>query len=220
MTWLPLGFFVAAGVALAAAALYWLDIARARRALCAVVERGASPSPLAHPALHTLRARSMAALGRGFWLVRRGDVIGAELALGGVVREELGAWEQRVLDATRALACLENLDVARAAKLAPLALPTLAPEVDRALARVLVRDAWADATRLVAIGRALAAAGPHLDDSRLVARLREAELLTGELDADQPPEVLSRAAIEAHELGEAAFGDRLLQLAERRGAYR
>lgn len=220
MAWLPLGVFVAAGLAVAAVALYVFDIARAHRALSAVVRRGATPAPLARPALHTPRARSVAALAQAFWLARRGDALGAERALAVVVRDELGGWEQRVLDATRALACLEHRDVARAAKLAPLALPTHDPQVDRALARVLVRDAWGDAARLAAIGRALGEAGPHLDDCRALARLRELDLVTGEPGREHPPELLSRAATEAHELGEAAFGDRLLQLAERRGAYR
>lgn len=220
MTWLPLGVFVAAGLALVAVGLYAFDIARAHRALSAVVRRGLPPVPLARPELHTLRARSVAALAQAFWLVRRGDVIGADRALADVVRDELGAWEQRVLDATRALTCLENRDVARAAKLAPLALPTRNQEVDRVLARLLVRDAWGDAPRLGAIGRALDEAGPHLDDCRALAALRERDLREGELAGELPADLLSRAATEAHELGEAKFGDRLLQLAERRGAYR
>lgn len=219
MSWLP-SVLAAVSVALGAGSLYLYDIARAHRALLHVVRGGGRPLPLARPELHTLRARSVSALSEAFWLVRQGDTIGAERALLGVVREDLAGWEQRVLDATRALCCLENRDAARAAKLAPLALPTRNAEVDVTLGRVLVKAAWDDPARLRAIARAFVDAGPHLDGCRSLAALREGALVDGEVDAAADPAVLLKSAAEAREVGEDEFGDRLIKLAERRGAYR
>ncbi|MCC6646594.1 MAG: hypothetical protein IT374_13610 [Polyangiaceae bacterium] len=210
---------VALGIALVLAVAYALYTARAHRALVAVVRRGQPPSLDAPPAW-TLRAGSVTALARAYWFARRGEVLDAERALRGVARGELGAWEQRVLEATRALVCMENRELASAARLAPLAIPTGDADVDRRLARVLLLDAWHDADRLVAIARALSDAGPHLGDCGEVARLREEQLVTGELVAGHPQELLTRAATVAYELGEDAFGDTLLSLAERRGVYR
>ena len=42
----------------------------------------------------------------------------------------------------------------------------------------------------------------------------------GGIEVSVGPELLVRVASEAHEMGEADFGDRLIQLVERRGAYR
>lgn len=219
MSWLP-SVLGAVGLLFSAASLYFFDIVRAHRSLLAVVRGGKKPQLLARPDLHTLRARSVTALSQAFWLIRQGDSIGAERALADVDRETLSAWEQRILDATRALCCLENRDHVRAAKLAPLALPTRNPAVDLTLARVLVKAAWDDSARLAAVGRAFGEAGPHLEPCRSLAALRASDLLTGEISPDALPEVLHDAATEAHEVGEGRFGDRLIKLAERRGAYR
>ena len=203
-------------ILLAAAAVYVADVARAREIVRDVVLLGWRAPPRARCV--TARAESLIALAAAFGAVRAKDAIGAEVALGHVRRVELGAWELRVFDAVRALASVEVADDARAAALAPLALPTGDFAVDRALALVAVRTAWDNPRRLSALALGLRRAGPHLADLGALSSLRGGEL-DGTLDAlpaDCPPEVAARA----RDVGDERFADLLASLAARRGVYR
>ena len=203
-------------VALAGVGVYVADVARARETLRDVVLLGWAPPKPARCV--TARAESLIALAAAFGAARARDVIGAEVALARVRRTELGAWELRVFEAVRALACVEVSDEARAAELAPLALPTGDLAIDRALALVAVRIAWEDRRRLAALAARLPRAGDHLADLGALALLRQGEL-DGTLDT--LPAGCSRDVVErARDVGDARFADLLAALAARRGVYR
>lgn len=166
---------------------------------------------IARPKMLLGRPESVYALAEAFLAVRRRDTISAESALARVARDDLGAWEQRVFDAVRALARLEESDQKRAAELAPLALPTGAPAVDRALAVAMVRAAWKDDLRLRAIARALEGVGDHVRDVWLAAEARLGRAPEGAGDAHV-------AAVAAGEIGDDELRERLLVArAESRG---
>lgn len=185
----------------------------------------------------TLRGRSLFRLALAFRAALAGLPSQVEEAVREIDRADLGPWEQRVLEAVRTLSALASGDRQRAARLAPLALETGHPEVDRMVAVALVRAAWNDRERLLAVSRALSLGGRDAAAMSRLAEVRVRDLASANMAgralreagagvsvdaAEQPfdPDTLREISEDAREVGDADLAERLLARAERDGLYR
>jgi hypothetical protein len=186
----------------------------------------------------TLRGRSLFQLSLAFRAALAGFPTRAEEAVREIDRADLGPWELRVLEAVRTLSALAHGDRQRAARLAPLALETGHPEVDRLVAVALVRAAWHEAERLLAVSRALSLGGPDAVALARLAEVRVHDLGAAKINAARPadgpslgdsfeafadslePGLLRQVSEDAREVGDTGLAERLLARAEGSGLYR
>jgi len=174
-------------------------------------ERYAAPTAVA---LNRLAAAADAA--------RRGRYTDANELVPLVSRELLRPDELGLLDAVRSMICLGLGDVRRAAQLAVLALPTGADDIDAALGRAVIADAWGDPDRLAAVDSAWGEAGVEASGDGTLPRLRRLTRLridAGMLEHVGPADaaVLSD---EARAIGDEELASELGALARRSGTYR
>lgn len=197
---------------------YIRQVRRAREALrLSVMDLDDEAEPVRG---HFGRVQSLYHLRDAFRASRGGDGLQAEVSLRRVERADLGAWESRVHEAVRVLVCLDRGEADRAAQLAPLALPTGNPALDRRLGCLMIRAAWDNETRLSAIERGLYAAGGPLHDLVLLCRVRIDELAHGQILQSFAPRVCTRVSVAASEVGDERLALALLAHATGQGAYR
>jgi hypothetical protein len=186
----------------------------------------------------TLRGRSLFQLALGFRAVLAGLPTQADAAVREIDRADLGPWESRVLESVRTLSALASGDRQRAARLAPLALETGHPEVDRLVAVALVRAAWHDAERLLAVSKALSLGGADAVALGRLAEVRVRDLGSAKIRGPRVGEgapgatsleafadsldaaTLRQISEDAREVGDPGLAERLLARAEGSGLYR
>jgi hypothetical protein len=218
LVYAPSGVFAWALIA----SLPWLYVRRVRAARsCLLHAVVGGPAPASLPSSGGVgRVASLLSLREAFLAISQRDSLLAEVALRGVDREDLGAWESRVYEAVRVLVCLDRGEEGRAAQLAPLALPTGDAALDRRLGLLMVRASWEDTTRLSAIERGLFLAGGALHDLVLLCRVRIEELSQGEVSTRFSSRVCRRVCVAASEVGDERFATTLMASAASQGAYR
>jgi hypothetical protein len=153
---------------------------------------------------------------------RRGRYVEASEHAGVVARELLRPEEIALLEAVRSMVSLGLGDVHRAAQLAVLALPTGGDDIDTALGRAVVADAWADKARLAAVDSAWSDAGVEtagpgtLPRLRRLVRVRIDESLVEHLR----PADAAALSDEARAIGDDDLAAELGAVARRSGTYR
>lgn len=200
-----------------------LQVLRARAALWKAATEKLGPwtdAPLRDPDLPPT-ALALHSLARAVSQARHGAFVDAGRTLDTVDRDKLRPDEERLFAATRAMVALGLGDTRLAAKEAAKALPTKSEEIDLALGRVLITDAWTNAERLRAIDSAWAAEGVPRGTKDPLPRLRAIVRLrveTEALDAIETWEA-KELADEARAVGDEALAADL-EARVRPAAYR
>jgi hypothetical protein len=180
------------------------------------------PDPEAMAGIASASAQALHRLALATDAVRRGRNADAANLAAGIDRTRLRRSELALLEAVRAMVSLGLGDHDRAAQLAVLALPTGLPEIDEALGRAVLSQAWHDERRLSSVDRAWQKAGIELGGDGALPRMRRLTRLRFE-----PERRMRVAPVEARELADEAraIGDDDLALelsaaAHRSGTYR
>lgn len=180
------------------------------------------PDPEAAANVASATAQALHRLALATDAVRRTRYHMAAELTAGIDRTRLRRGDLALLEAVRAMVSLGLGDHDRAAQLAVLALPTGLPEIDEALGRAVLRQAWKDERRLSSVDRAWHKAGIEVGGDGALPRLRRLTRLRFE-----PERRVRVAPVEARELADEAraIGDdelavELSAAAHRSGTYR